>query len=167
MREGRSLGCYLPAYPSALGGELFLQHMHTMHRFSRELPKPLQLQPRHEAQASAGAEAEVRGAAAYTACVSRDAQRCGRDATDEGEADGGAVDAPAAQDSGWCGFEPEGRIEMHNLLQELLSPTDPASAWQAPYKAQCERMLGGVPDVPKGAWARRTHIFREISEVTL
>ena len=111
----------------------------------------------------------------HAACVRRD--RCPAAHPDEGEAaaEGTAgrseEAARPAGDSGWCGFGPTGRVEVHQLIQMLLHEPEPrasGAAWQqTSYKLQCERMLAAVPHTPQGLWARRTHVFREVPDVPL
>ena len=178
VREGRSIGCYLPVYPSAVGGTPLLQHLQMLHRFASKAPPPQTVPP----QAQPTEDATYARSQHVDECIARDALRC---AADEGEAAFERTSAEAAddeaahgggQDSGWCGFDAEGRIEMHNLLMLLLYGAGPSAtgtaaappvAWQEPYKAQCEHMLGTVPHVSQGAWARRTHVFREVVDAPI
>ena len=186
VREGQALGCYLPVYPSGAAAGRLLRHMQTVHRFARREPRP----PSAAAAATAAATAATAAAAAagsggggwsqatggaqqpssalyeseteYAECMRRES--CG----DEGESDGeGGGEDATGSDSGWCGFEPASRIEMHGLLQLLLHSGGGGAAWQEPYKVQCERMLRAVPHVPQGAWGQRTHVFREVPDVPL
>lgn len=65
------------------------------------------------------------------------------------------------------------RLQMHELLGILLEDfangsaargTTGATAAAAAdsFRSRCEQMLHDVPHVPQGAWARRTHIFKEV-----
>jgi hypothetical protein len=172
VREGQALGCYLPIYPSAAAAGRFLRHMQTLHRFAWREPRP----PSAAATAGSGgggwsqaadgaqqpSSAVYESETEYAECMRRES--CG----DEGEGEGGGGgDDTAASGSGWCGFEPASRIEMHGLLQLLLHSGGGGAAWQEPYKVQCERMLRAVPHVPQGAWGQRTHVFREVPDVPL
>ena len=175
VREGQALGCYLPVYPSGAAAGRFLRHMQTVHRFARREPRP----PSAAAAVTVAAAAAAAAAAGsggggaqqpssavyeseteYAECMRRES--CGDEG--EGEDEGGGDDASASS-SGWCGFEPASRIEMHGLLQLLLHSSGGGAAWQEPYKVQCERMLRAVPHVPQGAWGQRTHVFREVPDV--
>lgn len=150
VREARARGCYLPVYPSAVHAARFLRHIGLIGRNGRREPRPPPL------GAAAAASAQPPSEAERVACLRRDG--CG----DEGEEGAAGGDA----DSGWCGFDPTSRVEMHGLL-ELVLHDQGGAAWQEPYKVQCERMLREVPHVPQGAWARRTHVFREVPDVPL
>ena len=128
----------------------FLRHIGLIGRNGRREPRPPPLGAAAAAPPPPPSEAE------HAACLRRDG--CG----DEGEEGAAGGDA----DSGWCGFDPTSRVEMHGLL-ELVLHDQGGAAWQEPYKVQCERMLREVPHVPQGAWARRTHVFREVPDVPL
>lgn len=181
VREGRAVGCYLPVYPSAVGGTPLLQHLQMLHRYANKAAPPQSVPP----QAQRAEDATDPRSRHVDECIARDALRCADAAADEGEAasekafaeagDDDEVASGDGQDSGWCGFDTEGRIEMHNLLLLLLYGAGPSAstasappvAWQEPYKAQCEHMLGAVPHVSQGAWARRTHVFREVVDAPI
>lgn len=57
------------------------------------------------------------------------------------------------------------RMQMHQLLGIVLEDAalaNDASVGANAFRSRCERMLHDVPHVKQGAWARRTHIFKEV-----